>query len=603
MVSFSLPPETHSLVALENLTNRPQTLSTIFSRSSSPARPQTPLPPQQTRSVRRVARIVHSSESLPNHSYFIHDAEAVETNLDENDESPIRLDMLYPRRDVLTRSPTAEPYPSPSGHAVPAQDMDWRMDDIDPIDEPSNPRSSHDSVHIPQLSDGPARPVQLLQPKESVRSVHPLNHSSKSLPARPEPAHLDHLRSLSLNDLHTLNSPVKGFPFKNKHTASSTTSADVLNHVCPCPTGPLRPVHPPPYRVCTPPGVPSFGTPEALRMRLESPRSESQSIFTLHHHPNRPGSPASGSANSTGSPDGGRAPPMDMLKRILGITRPVNSPSDMQRTSLPSHVQALARADDGTYVRGTFGGRASGHGVGRMGLERHPLQIAVDRQSRGETGRTEEGVRMINKASETGYRDWRNQTLNQPRPVAPSTQASLAGPGMTVSVLNGPLDGTVAMDAPSGADRNQNFLRHSNADSNLVGGSPQQHLSPSLTPTPPPPSPASSIPPQDVPENESKPKGCWKSCWNWLCMLCCCHCCDQEPPSHLPMAAGARRWVRPSDLDPWAVGQNNPRPPRNSAYDPTRPGHRGMVFEFLNDGTQERLDYLNRMGYYARYNF
>ena len=45
--------------------------------------------------------------------------------------------------------------------------------------------------------------------------------------------------------------------------------------------------------------------------------------------------------------------------------------TEPRRVSLPSEV---LRADDGTFVRGRFGGRASGYGIGSRGLDGHPMQ-------------------------------------------------------------------------------------------------------------------------------------------------------------------------------------------------------------------------------------
>ena len=68
-----------------------------------------------------------------------------------------------------------------------------------------------------------------------------------------------------------------------------------------------------------------------------------------------------------------------------------------RRSSLPhyivrSHIPGpLALADDGTQVRGRWGARTSGHGIGGRSLRSHPL-------GRQETSAIEDAIRDIDKA-------------------------------------------------------------------------------------------------------------------------------------------------------------------------------------------------------------
>ena len=77
--------------------------------------------------------------------------------------------------------------------------------------------------------------------------------------------------------------------------------------------------------------------------------------------------PAAGAVEATDTP-----PTLtDGLKRLLGITRVVSPiPEEPRRVGLPLY---LARADDGTYVRGRFGARHSAHGSHRGQLDTHPF--------------------------------------------------------------------------------------------------------------------------------------------------------------------------------------------------------------------------------------
>lgn len=119
------------------------------------------------------------------------------------------------------------------------------------------------------------------------------------------------------------------------------------------PAEPLHPIYPAPVRCPTPPGLPSFGTQEAIRLR--APHGVTQSG-------RRPESDGDLDDCSCCIPG---------LRRFLGL-----SSCGVQRSpALP--VGAVARATDGTIVRGRFGTRHSGHGVGAgpgaIGLRSHPF--------------------------------------------------------------------------------------------------------------------------------------------------------------------------------------------------------------------------------------
>ncbi|EXJ81896.1 hypothetical protein A1O1_07961 [Capronia coronata CBS 617.96] len=94
---------------------------------------------------------------------------------------------------------------------------------------------------------------------------------------------------------------------------------------------------------------------------------------------------------------------------MLGMARVVSPPPPslkQGRVSLPPGVVtsgngsgALAQAEDGTYIRGRFGPRASGHGIGGRSLEAHPIARTAQLSA------IDEQVREIDKACEVVDRE------------------------------------------------------------------------------------------------------------------------------------------------------------------------------------------------------
>jgi hypothetical protein len=130
------------------------------------------------------------------------------------------------------------------------------------------------------------------------------------------------------------------------------------------PVLPTQPSYPPPFRSPTPPGLPSFGSIEALTY---SPG------FTIGSGSASQGGQHQGAASTDGmfrrrSHEGPRSPFYSgALRRLFGAPSPSGPPS-----TLPMHT--IARADDGTAVRGRFAYRQSGHGVDlTRSFDRHPF--------------------------------------------------------------------------------------------------------------------------------------------------------------------------------------------------------------------------------------
>lgn len=119
------------------------------------------------------------------------------------------------------------------------------------------------------------------------------------------------------------------------------------------PAEPLYPIYFPPARCPTPPGLPSFGSPEAIRYRASY-----------------------AAVQSTRGP--GNDDDLDDCTCCFSGLRWLFGLSSCTAPRLPAlPTGAVARATDGTIVRGRFGTRNSGHGVGAgpgaISLLNHPF--------------------------------------------------------------------------------------------------------------------------------------------------------------------------------------------------------------------------------------
>ncbi|KAI2684443.1 hypothetical protein CBS147333_7572 [Penicillium roqueforti] len=117
----------------------------------------------------------------------------------------------------------------------------------------------------------------------------------------------------------------------------------------------IQPRYPPPERSPTPPGLPSFGTSEAMSIsaRFMIPDNNARSSANMQC-----GGLASGQRGTSYG---------DTLRRFFGL------PSSASHASGIS-VNGIGRAEDGTLVQGRFPHRQSGHGM-NMGrpLQDHPF--------------------------------------------------------------------------------------------------------------------------------------------------------------------------------------------------------------------------------------
>ncbi|RAH71504.1 uncharacterized protein BO66DRAFT_448172 [Aspergillus aculeatinus CBS 121060] len=123
-----------------------------------------------------------------------------------------------------------------------------------------------------------------------------------------------------------------------------------------CPANPVYPAFPPPIRSPTPPGLPTFGTPEAVNYSSQF-QVRSATVGDSQN-------PQAASGSSSRFYDGGGASGRtrtasygDKIRRIFSFTS--STPPQPQQQAPP-----VARAEDGTAVQGRFPYRQSGHGVG-----------------------------------------------------------------------------------------------------------------------------------------------------------------------------------------------------------------------------------------------
>ena len=275
-------------------------------------------------------------------------------------------------------------------------------------------RSLRHTISAPRLRSSPERSPRFVKIQDSIHSIRPVRSYNQ---AWPTPNQLpgnsgQHQRSFSLNDLDCLQKLVK-IDKASACTSVSCTSSEALQAVPGGPSYPVKPVDPPPARVPTPPGLPSFGTREAQVIRLIPDRERRQRprlfpSWLVHSHDegdHRVSDIANAAAVANTAPENQLSSPSEgLLKRLLAasgmarvVSPPVQNRNEQPRASLPAGIVAtaetriLALAADGTAVRGKFGIRSSGHGIGQRDLSNHPLTRA-DRSSV-----IDEEVRQIEK--------------------------------------------------------------------------------------------------------------------------------------------------------------------------------------------------------------
>lgn len=202
-----------------------------------------------------------------------------------------------------------------------------------------------------------------------------------------------HLRSRSLNDIDC------GLRLHGVHECRqrrrSPSSDEALEAAAQTTAYPLSPCQPPLFRSPTPNGLPEFGSREAQELRLLPPsglqrlaEALQRRVRQLEHNSEsniedeRDRATSSQHDQAAHRAQKNFETPASILRRMMGTVSPVSVPRPPhrpRRAGLPKGVirasqpGPLTRADDGSQVRGRFGNRASGHGVGQRTISIHPL--------------------------------------------------------------------------------------------------------------------------------------------------------------------------------------------------------------------------------------
>ncbi|KAJ5730063.1 uncharacterized protein N7483_004571 [Penicillium malachiteum] len=190
--------------------------------------------------------------------------------------------------------------------------------------------------------DGVGRQNQMLSEQNSQRtsqlgSAHPndTNHTSSPF------LEYQRRKAISLDaDAHGPVSP---------HPRPSWPASNI-----PAAVTPAQPQYPPPERTPTPPGLPSFNTPEAVYCSAQFMIGHTASSRTR-------GTPPSNTANRPSSYG-------DAVRRFLGL-QPAS-----HTEAINNGIVGIGRAPDGTIVQGRFPYRQSGHGTNQVRrLQDHPF--------------------------------------------------------------------------------------------------------------------------------------------------------------------------------------------------------------------------------------
>ena len=407
---------------LEDLTNEPQE-----SYLSSPVLEKSSLHETLQPRMQRLHRL-DSSETCPSEHTSIYDAEPVlsekDESLDVSDSDDGRVSSVSPTQEPQSRSfeniaPPSRKHLSPAETALQALNAhfnsggQWRGTHLGTITERLERATQNTSRPLSQAVSASINVHARDAAAEDSLSDN-TNHQARARGALESCHH----RSFSLNDLDCLKLRE---PRNALVQESNSSSGDAFRAVCACESYPVQPVQQPPVRVPTPPGLPTFGTREAMEYRMPAPgrMSRMQPWRTSRLDANMPG--PSTSPPITEAMGANPLTLADGLKRLLGITRVVSPiPEGPRRAAMPLY---LARADDGTFVRGRFGTRHSAHGIGRAQLDAHPFHRNVGNCSRPRQSSLDRAVQEIDKACADSER----QRTASARPQVRSQSATRGG--------------------------------------------------------------------------------------------------------------------------------------------------------------------------------
>ena len=380
----------HFSPPLENLTNEAHRAQSTPSKSL-----------RRTRSSRALYHRLDSSESVPDFNSSIWDADIASSGERATENSPSSPDTS----PTTSRHPQADPFPSlsaehtgglsvvqtsPVSSNLPLQttsDTNFQPTQLEPIAEQRTITSLGSSLPRPRLSQSPARRVNIVHPQQSLQSFHAsqrqippllLNTSLPTPPYRRRAFSLDDLDCLKFSSLDCLVRRTRSSISSSSDPGPLASFGERHSQLA----EPQQPSYPRPERTPTPPGVPSFGSPDAVNF-FNQPPARSSSWWRIGRptrpRPSFPDTSVAATAlvGNLNSPSSQAARPSGLFRRFTLFNidfSPSPWTTQPRRASLPAGV---LRADDGTFVRGRFGGRVSGHGISSRGLDSHPIQRAV----------------------------------------------------------------------------------------------------------------------------------------------------------------------------------------------------------------------------------
>lgn len=293
-------------------------------------------------------------------------------------------------------------------------------------------QASRPSVHV-RLPEGSlpeeVPKSQLRNPRESRNTLSETRVKAYEKESSPGTLTPYHRRSFSLNDLDCLprlrsrwrRSHDKPSSQSSSSSSGSFNCSSIFRDLCSFPASPVQPIHPPPIRVKTPPGVPSFGSKEAVslvnRNRIRRRRSNNPTIreTSFTDIPSNTNNPLLTTSETQQPSSSTPTTCPSRTARFLNLLAFASPESYTVPTVAPLPPESL-RASDGTTVRGRFHSRQSGHGIGGggpswQGLESHPFHAA----STAEVSSGEAEARASNEAA-AGRTSW-EPTGNSEEPV------------------------------------------------------------------------------------------------------------------------------------------------------------------------------------------
>ena len=400
---------------------------------------------RRARPFRRSQFSIDSDDNLSSEHWSIYNAEHVlsDENVTIKDDPENNLDW-QPTPAIIPLSPSLENLSQiaeqplqgcePAGEMVITSHSGWSATQLEPIIEQQSFSSLRRSSSLSRIRSRPARPLSTIVSELEPPEEWPTDSQRPSYCPWSRLRQNDGQygrRSFSENDVACMPlPPLQNRDQKDVHSQyssnSSSSSEEIRRRLSQCPIFPHRPHRPPPDRVPTPPGIPSFGTREAVALLTPQPQRPREfayhSLRTWQQN-------TSTLARQMGTPEG-QSPeigPSDSnvtFRRSIWNWLRLGSPPSNERTTVSELRNAglpadfVPRAEDGTLVRGMFGGRGSGHGVGSRpqgvrGIESHPFHSRMSNIA--------EIIQEIDKACEAAGNDRvQDESLPPPRIPLPS---------------------------------------------------------------------------------------------------------------------------------------------------------------------------------------